>query len=388
MIHRMSMGDNVETQRAVVRWTILVFVAINAMVLSRHVIGDWSFFVRVGHAMWDGDGLAVYATRPNVQSGPVSLVAISVLNSLGFSSWTALSFLFGALGLAVCSRLHRLARLNGSIDSTGHGEWMFIIGATVMLFWWTYFRISGHLDDALVVSGAVVAVDLVQRNRRLGAAALIGLTLAIKPWAVFLLPLTIRSGGSWPRRLLPPLVSLLVGAAIWGPFILADLKTLDGIKPIVGLAPDSALRMLGIGADDVGSSVRVLQLVGALVVVGWFALRGRYAAGILSGFAVRLVFDPATWEYYSAGMVTAALLFDVVESKRKLPVATLLTTMFLAPVWVVPSADARASLRFAGCIMTILVVWWTTRARSADELDAQPGLVPAGLGRKAIDCPA
>jgi len=347
----------------------VALIAVTAMVTARHTSGDWNFFVGMSKALFGPDGTSVYGSHPNIQTGPLSLVAFRLLSIelLNFAWLRALVFLIIEL---VVIRALMAASARPLADQGRGGNTTFVISGVVLAFWWPFLAYSGHIDDALVLAIGASVFVLVARHRRIAAAVLIGIAIAVKPWAVLLIPLTIDLS-SWRRRgLLAPLVSAGVGAALWSPFLLADARTLDGLRPTVRLAPDSVLRLLGLTAADLSPSFRSIQLVLATIAVAAGVLRSRPAAGLLAGFGVRLALDAGTWNYYGTGFIIAAALFECWESRSRVPWTVLVATACLAPAWVVPQPEVRAVLRLAACLLPVALVLWprhADRARATTE---------------------
>jgi hypothetical protein len=66
------------------------------------------------------------------------------------------------------------------------------------------------------------------------------------------------------------------------------------------------------------------------------------------------VTDPATWSYYTPGLVIGVLIWDLIDDRR-FPWATLVVAAGLAPTWLVPSDTARSVLRL---VVALAVVAW------------------------------
>ena len=108
---------------------------------------------------------------------------------------------------------------------------------------------------------------MVLRGRFIPATVVLGLMLAVKPWAVFLLPMMVTREDVRNRSFRAPLTAIGVAAAMWSPFILATIQTLEGMRPTVRLAPDSVLRLFGFDSSSVSSELRYVQLGLALTMV-------------------------------------------------------------------------------------------------------------------------
>lgn len=334
--------------------------------------GDLDFFVEAYLAMVGGDGFGVYAELPNIQSGPLSLLAVGLVDPLGPWAFPL------AVALAYVATIAAVWRMPG-VRERSPLTWL--VGGAVLLFWWRTFAFQGHLDDAVAVALAVAATAAALRGRDLGAGVLLGVSLAVKPWTVLLLPLAMRTSGPRHRRLAGPLLGLAIGVAAWAPFVLADRGTVGGMRPTVWTAPDSVLRLVTGSAWTMPTALRLAQLALCLAVVAWCVVRGHAAWALFAGVAVRLLLDGGTWPYYTAGLVAGALVFDLTAHRRRLPWAVLAATVLLPkPTWVGPD-ELRALLRFLACAAALgAVLWRSQRARSGPG-----GSIPAALDGDPAD---
>jgi hypothetical protein len=340
--------------RAMASALVLATVGVFCAAHARDIDGDWAFFVGMSRRMFGTAGFAVYAENPNIQSGPLSLVAVNAVDQLHRG---ALAVVVLALGFLTVWCLFRAW-------PECAGRAVLLVGGAVLLAWWPYLKTAGHLDDALVLAVASLSVLLVMRDRRTAAAVLVGLALAIKPWAVFLLPITLH-GVQWrSRQALTPLISVFVGGLLWSPFILGHAGTLDGLSPTVWLAPDAVLRLFGGSSGYLTSATRVAQLLLALSLATSAVLRDRTAGVLLVGVAARMMFDGGTWNYYTVGFLVGALMWDVSRAGRRVPWATLAATLLLPPAWLAPQlTELRSVLRLAACLGAIAVVSWPERVQ-------------------------
>lgn len=309
--------------------------------------GDLEFFVGAYRSMVGDAGLHVYAELPNIQSGPLALVAVGLLDQWGTAAFPLAVAATYAVAIAALVRLPEVA---------DRSPVTVVVGGLALLFWWRTFAFQGHLDDATVVALALVALVAVRRDRRVAAAVVLGVALAVKPWSLFLLPMTLRTDGPWSRRLAGPFVSVIVGGILWSPFVLATPDTLDGIRPTVWNAPDSVARLVTGAAAPLPASMRVVQLLVCLGAVAWITMRGHVTAALFLGVAVRLLLDGGTWPYYTAGLVAGALVIDLVHRRSTIPWTVAATTLLLPkPGWL-DQPDLRAALRAVACLAAIGLV--------------------------------
>lgn len=332
--------------------TLVVAAAVSATLFAPSHTGDLAFFVDAYRGMVGDEGLRVYAERPNIQSGPIALLSIGLLADLG--AWAFPVAVAAMFVLAMVS----LFRMDAARD---RNPVVLGVGGLIALAWWRTFAFQGHLDDAATIAIAVVAVAAVERRRHVSAAVALGIALAIKPWAVFLLPVLMRPSDTWRRRVALPCLSLAIGAVTWAPFLLASSGTMGGAKPSVWVAPDSVYRLLTGSSSTMPTTLRLVQLAMCIVAVGWVTLRGHVACALLLGVSVRLLLDGGTWPYYTAGLIVGALLWDVLESEYRIPWATIAASALLPkPTWIEP-AEVRALMRLVACLGAIAVVLWTVR---------------------------
>ena len=360
------------------RWVLLVTVAVAGTVLAGGR-GDWDFFVASGKAMFDVDGFSVYAHRGDTQTGPLSLLiarlfAFTARNGFVLSSVTCL--MLGLVSLRVVERICR-----GALDAM-RAELLTLIGGLCLLVWWGQFSGFGHLDDAIVLTiGAVVVERRLQGGHRL-SPVLVGLAIAVKPWAVFFLPLTLGVNVGNPadeaptesslrarmRVLIGPLLAIAVAAVLWAPFVLADSGTLRALRPTVNLAPDSVLALFLSDSTSIPEWLRTAQLVGGLGLGLALVVRGRALSLPLACIALRLAIDPGTWAYYTPGLLIGALLLDARESRTYWPVCTLAATVLLAPPSIVPSDTLGGVMRALACVGAIVLAWaWPLRERAVER---------------------
>ena len=315
--------------------------------------GDWDQFVATGRSMFGHDGWSVFARNHDVQTGPISLAVARILAVTARNGFVACALLCMLLGFFV---LRTLVKSAADPNDERRRTVLTIVGGSLLLFSWAKLGGYGHLDDAMVLAAAVASTSMMRANRKWPAAILLGLSIAVKPWAIVLLPITLCRAGSWRRRLEGPALSATIGGVMWAPFILFAPDTLKSMRPTVNLASDSVLRIFGATSNDIPASLRTAQLLAALAVATIVAWRGRNSGVLLAAIAVRLAMDPGTWAYYTPGLVVGALVWDAYESRRKLPWTTIAASLLLLPSWIIPSDEARAGLRLLGCVAAVAVV--------------------------------
>jgi hypothetical protein len=350
----------------VARWRYVVIAAVS---LTAGVVsggrGDWDQFVDAGRAMFGSSGLHVYVLHRDVQTGPLSLALAWLLSHTLRDGFVLETILCAALGLLVV-RLHELMA-RPRRRSTDF-EVLVLCGGLVLAFTWAKLGGYGHLDDAVTLTAAVVALHQIRAGRPLWAAVAIGIGIATKPWGVIFFPLTLASR---PRDLRAPIVAGAVAAVAWLPFVIGAPDSLKALRPTVDLAPDSVLALFGLTDESMPGWLRVAQLIGCLTIALLLVLRGRPESVIAGALAVRIATDPATWSYYTPGLVAGVLIWDFLE-RRRFPWITLAVAVALAPTWLVPSETARGLLRLIAALG--VVVWAFVRPVEATAQDRQPAL--------------
>lgn len=334
--------------RASLAVVVGVAIALGAVLQVTDATGDWSFFVNISTALGWHDLLHVYSAYTNIQTGPVSLGVVRSVHSLlgdGGLTWAV-----WALGCASTWFVLAGPRARRPLA-------VLVPGAAMVVVYWQYLKTWGHLDDTLTLTLAAAAYWAVRNERRGAAAVMVGVALACKPWVVFLLPLTLTRERSW-RAVRWPAVSGLVGAAFWLPFMVADDRTLEGLQPTVRLAEDSLLRLLGFEMADLTSTLRTVQLLLGLAVVTALVVRGRTAGALAAGTAVRLLLDAGTWDYYAAGLLLGAFLWDVHGGRRRWPWMTTMCALAMIPNWILLAPDTRALMRSTACCTVLAVTAW------------------------------
>jgi hypothetical protein len=342
----------------VVRWRypIIAIVSLASAVVAGGR-GDWNDFVSAGRLMLGSGGLHVYELRHDIQTGPLSLLLARVFALTPRNGFLLCSIVSSALGV-VAIRLHELTA-RPRRPSTDF-EVLVLIGGCVAAFTWAKLGGYGHLDDAMTLTCGVVALHQVRAGRSLSAGLAIGIAIATKPWGVIFLPLTLASR---PLRWRSPLAAAGVAAVAWLPFLIGARNSLKALRPAVKVAHDSVLDLVGVTDQSLPDWMRVAQLLACLAVGAILVLRNRPESVIAAAVAVRIATDPATWSYYTPGLVIGVLIWDLFD-RRRFPWATLAAVLGLAPTWLVPSDAARAALRAA--VAVAVVVWALLRPPASE----------------------
>jgi hypothetical protein len=350
------------------RWRY-VLIALAAFAFSlQHLRGtgeDWHFFV-VGSELLFGHhrpgyaapgGLHLYASYPYFQIGPLAFLFATPFRLLGEGNGrVAAALTMTALAPALVFVLERTALAVWGRDderaATMTGFTALLGGLVVVEAWAPLGAIYAHIDDVLVLGAATMTLWALAHHRPGLTGFAIGVAIAAKPWGVVALPLVLALPGRarWPAA---AFATAIAGVA-WLPFVIADPATLSAIRPAVVTAPASVLHLFGVPLSDAPMWVRPVQLGGALIAEGLALARDRWGAVLLVGIAVRVGLDPQVFLYYSAGLVLAALAWDLLRSAHPLPLWTMATFVLLNDAYVVVSSpQARGVIRL---LITVGVV--------------------------------
>lgn len=351
--------------------------------------GDWGFFRRGSELLfgverpylpWPG-GLQLYANYPEIQVGPLALLAATPGRLAGDLGWKVTS----AVMLAAIVPLIWLLERTFHEGASRRQEAVVLVGGSLSAASWV--SLAGaylHLDDVLALATMVVACWAVGRGRPVLAGAMIGLGAASKPWAVWFLPMLAVGGPT--SAILGVMAAGAVAGAAWLPFLVGDPGTTGAFRPQVDVGRASVLRLVGVESGLGPGWVRPVQSLGAVAAGIAAAARRRWWAVPVVVLSVRLLTDPGTYPYYGSGLMVGSLVYDL-GARRRLPVASIVA---FATV-VVPGLGegwplVRAVLRALGCgALLVLALAPSPRGGRHDEgptggngAAGWPGPKPAG----------
>jgi hypothetical protein len=286
-------------------WAALTVWALGWAWVRRAPSGiSWHYFTDGVHWLLVTDGLHLYAHHPQLQVGPLTLVAVAPATALPPAAALAVVQVVGtAVGL--------LALWAATLAAPRPVPWwVLLVAGAVMLPAWTVLSVRWvHPDDVLAVGLAVCAMAAVRYRNGVLAGLLLGAAVAAKPWAIGFEPVLLML----PRdRALKGLAAgATVVAAAWLPFLLGDFSTLTALHPPIAVGDTSVLQLFGITGTQIPAWIRPVQLLSAPVVAYLVVRRGRWLAVPLVAFAVRLAIDPHDIGYYEGAAVTFAVLADL-----------------------------------------------------------------------------
>ena len=351
----------------------LVLVAIAGLMYiggSRHLTGDndWQFFswgsdvlfgkhypfVRASGRV-DGTatgGLHLYANYAFLQIGPPSLLLAKLLHFGPRDGLLVAGAATQALGLSTVYFTDR------AFTGTGRrGQLNVLIGGSLLTVVWGSLTHFTHLDDALTLASLAAACWALRRGRWLVAGGLLGLSASSKPWGVVVLALVLAAP-TWRTRTVSAAAAAATVLAFWGPFVLADRRTLSLGQVSLYRSSSSALAALGVTNLPAPQTLRLTQFGVGLACAIVLVLSKRWALAPLAGFAVRLLVEPSAYQYYATGVVAAALIVDVGVIRARLPIMTSIATAGWLAVEVSSTSFAASWTRlltYAGLLLMTLL---------------------------------
>jgi hypothetical protein len=305
---------------------------------------DWGLLTLAARRLTGDRGLHVYADTPGLQIGAPALLLVRGLDAIGS---LALVHVLLALSFVVVIWL-------GERTATALGHrprpWLtFVTGLLAAVGWTSLAGDWLHVEDAIALICLGAAALFAVSSRSVPAAAMVGLAIGIKPWAVVGLPLLLLT----PRRDLVHAAGavVVVPASFWLPFLIADSRTARITHIPFPVAPTTPVHLLHLASGLAPPWIRTAQLGFAVALAAVVCARNRERVGdaIAAGVVGRLLLDVADYRYYWAGLVLAAAFADV--SRDRLPARTLIAL----GGWCLPIVGVGGDA-LAGARLVVLVV--------------------------------
>ena len=346
---------------------------------ARHGGKAWHFFTSGSTLLFGGasagappGGLHLYASYPQLQIGPAAFVVTEGLRQIGpHQGVLAAEAVLMALGLCLLHELTRIALITRPGLAQGPavlGVTVLVGGAAFLASWAELAATFTHLDDAVALLLAVLAVRCAIAKRPVLVGLCVGLATDFKPWALVFLPLAFMPPvRAWGRAAAS---AGAVIAAAWLPFAIADHRTVAALHYTIRNMPGSALRALGVLDPRTPSWDRPAQLLIGCALAAIALRRGRWPAVILLGVGARIALDPADHGYYTAGVLVGALLWDLAGARHPIPLWTVTSFATLTLVHAVTKDGALLGLLRLGLVLAfttaiLLGPPWRSRAPSA-----------------------
>jgi hypothetical protein len=336
---------------------------------------DWEMLSSGGRALFGAAPLSAYADHGGLLAGPPSLLVVRGLNLLpgrgGEVSEHLIVALIGWLLLFLAERWTVPGAGFGSAP-VRPGLATLVMGLFVLQNWGDLSGGTTHLDDGLALLTFAFAFRAISQRREVAGALLVGLAAAWKPWAVVALPMV------WglPRRMRALLIAAAVPAVFWLPFVIGDHATLSSLGHGLQLQAAAPARVLGLGGSvGIPDWWRTLELGAAVAAALLTAVRRDWRMAFAAGCAVRMLLDPADYDYYYAGLIMATAVTERIAGLRPWRTIALLAGL----VWLTPivPADSVIGLRF--CLLGLVIVSWLHPWRLPDRVRALASYVPSGI---------
>ncbi|WP_436529755.1 hypothetical protein [Actinoplanes sp. HUAS TT8] len=290
------------------RWVVAALGAALLALLSTDMPFDMADFAAYGRQILDGQLSGVYADGWT-QAGPVQLVITWLLmigGSTGVPAAAARVAVNTGLTLGAMALCRRFGTGRGPVAALRESA----TGLLVILWLAGPVPWDGHPAELLVPLLWTYAIVCQSRKRTGTAAALLGVSVAIAPWAILGFPGLLAVAG--PRAALRTWVlGGTVGVAFYLPFVLAGNFHMFGhVWPV---DDDTLIGLLLPGLTTVTWPLRLVQAVlvaGACAAVAWFFRRQRivWAAAPAAASLTRLFTDPVSLRYYWTPIAVATVL--------------------------------------------------------------------------------
>lgn len=326
---------------------------------ERNEAVSWHYFNLSAHVLFSGDGLHLFARHPQLQFGPLAAVASEPVRLIGgHDAGDVAGWLLAAALLPLLWVVEHMAVRAGAPPTRARTT-VFIGGLLVLVPWSMLAFGTGHIDDALALGASVVALWAILEDHPVGAAILLALAVDAKPWALAFVPLLLVFSGRARRLAVGTYAGLLLIA--WLPFLLADPNTLDASRFTIHNSTASALRWLGVRSPRTPSWDRSAQVLLGGAAAAAVVLRRMWPAALLAAISVRILLDPGTRLYYAAGLLLAALVFDVMIVGRRIPWTTVVTfVLVVVPSLLAATLDpaVRGAARALGTLIPLALIAW------------------------------
>jgi hypothetical protein len=360
-------------QRRVVWAALAAWVAGWGLAHAPTVGYSWHYFtfgaeLLTGPSTVVGAGLHVYAAHPELQIGPLALALAVPFSWAGPTIGLALAVVvLSAMGMLILKILVSTAELRAPVSD----PLLLLTGVCFLPVWAELATHFTHLDDALTLGFAAAALYAVKTDRPIAVGLLLAAAIDSKPWAIAFLPLILALVPQHRKR--SALACLSGILLLWLPFAIADPRTLSLSHFSIVNAADSSLRAIGVTSPGTPSWDRLAQAMLGVTAAALAIRRGRWPAVLLAGVTARMLFDPQTYPYYTAGLAAAAAAVDLLRPGRRLPLWTLGAAAFYLMTTaghLILQAQTLGQLRALYCIAVLVLLCTPGPQACAPDLPA------------------
>jgi hypothetical protein len=349
-LHRQWLGSVAEK-----RWVVLsVWAALCALAHAPGRGFGWHYFVAGADVISHGHGLDLYAHHDQLQSGPLTFVVVLPLVKVlpAKAAEGAGIVLMTAAGVVALWLIEKICIARPSARSDAR---LLAVGVPVLGVWAEVATHWTHPDDVLALLGVIAALHLFRQERSAAAALVLALAVDAKPWALLFAPMLLLAAKR--DRLRAATVFLLVVAAAWLPFFVADPASLHAGQFRIPISAASVLHLFGADGGTPEWCRPAQILLGATAVL--IAIRRRrWYAIVLVGVCARMLLDPATKNYYESGLLAGTALYDLAAADTLIPLTSLAAVVLVwLPSYVMTSLPVeRSVLRLAFLAVTPCLV--------------------------------
>ena len=347
-------------------WTVVWF-----LLVARSGGVSWHYLQQGEQLLFGGapgGGLSLYAQHPELQIGPVSLLAARLFAPFQPQTGQLVAeAVMSALGLVMLILVGRTAAQYHLGTGTNHRrlqQRILIAGLAFIPMWVEVSVRFAHLDDVLALFFTTLAVHSLSRGGSTAVGVWLALAVDAKPWALsFAALLLVLPQG---RRLRVAALFCGLVAVAWLPFYLGNLDSVAAARFAIPNQPASSLRWLGVSAQSTPPWDRPAQLSLGLVLGALAVLRGRWPAVVLLGADARILLDPSVYTYYTASVLLGTLIWDAVGQRRLVPWWSWIALLSLyGGTLLIPSDPARGLVRlgFVALSTAYVLLWPTSRKR-------------------------
>lgn len=372
------------------RYLFLTIASVAANCINGGAL-DWPLLRQPGPGIFGGAGLDLYANKPSLQAGPPSIALVDCLDAASFGHGLRVGQILMALALPAMLRVVERSSPTSGQESASGSAWrilplpgliftaawaigtglawlpvvlllvcvgaaaialaevrfaaqsdrrellILVVGVSIVPAWSDLAGATAHIEDVVAVFAVLLASRALLSHRAMSGGALLGLAIAFKTWAVAAAPLVLlvrrrsRCGFAFFLAMTVPLV-------FWLPFVLHNHGTLRVGSQRFVVSETSTVALLGLHGPAPGW-VRPVELLGCLLSP-LLALRSAAAYDALAtGFAARLLLDPATFPYYASSVIAVAVIADLYTARS--PWRSILACQGL---WFLPYEQSRYAL--------------------------------------------